>query len=149
MMEFITRRWRYLLLWALGLSVGGMLFALLAAYSGIFNIAASAGHPPLLHWFLQMAKERSVKVNSRHIKPPELELAEMVPLGAAHFQGTCAVCHGSPGQPVNPVFEQMLPAPPRSAKTCPTLDARTTVLDCSPWYSIHRHAGMERNRPGR
>jgi cytochrome c553 len=119
MMKYITRRWRSLLLWALGLLIGGILFALLAAYSGIFNIAASAGHPPWLHWFLQMAKERSVKVNSKPIEPPELDLAEMVPLGAAHFQGTCAICHGAPGQPVNPVFEQMLPVPPDLQKHAP------------------------------
>jgi cytochrome c553 len=112
MMKYVTMKWRSLLFWALGLSVGGMLFALLAAYSGIYNVAASAGHPLWLERFLQMAKERSVKVNSRNIDPPELDTAELVPLGAAHFQGTCAVCHGAPGQPVNPVYKHMLPHPP-------------------------------------
>jgi len=112
MMNYVTMRWRSLLLWALGLLAGGALFAFLAAYSGIYNVAASAGHPLWLERFLQMAKERSVKVNSRNIDPPELDTAELVPLGAAHFQGTCAVCHGSPGQPMNPVYRHMLPHPP-------------------------------------
>jgi len=112
MINYVTMRWRSLLLWALGLLAGGALLALLAAYSGIYNVAASAGHPVWLERFLQMAKERSVKVNSRNIEPPELDTADLVPLGAAHFQGTCAVCHGAPGQPVNPVFGHMLPHPP-------------------------------------
>jgi cytochrome c553 len=112
MTEWLTAHWRSLLLWALGLFAGGVAFALLVAYSGIFNVAASAGHPAWLEAFLKMAKDRSVIFNSRTVKTPELDLAELVPLGAGHFQGTCAVCHGAPGQPVNPVFRHMLPHPP-------------------------------------
>lgn len=116
MMGWVTSRWRALLLWALGLLAGGIALALLIAYSGIYNIAASAGHPAWLEWFLQLGKERSVVANSRSLDAPALDLAELVPLGAAHFQGTCATCHGAPGQPVNPVFGHMLPAPPSLQK---------------------------------
>ncbi|WP_024300101.1 c-type cytochrome [Methylomicrobium lacus] len=112
MMEWVRRYWRFLLLWTLGLLAGGIALALMGAYSGILNIAASAGHPAWLESFLQLGKERSVKFNSRAIAPPALEPAELVPLGAAHFQGTCAICHGSPLQPVNPIFGHMLPHPP-------------------------------------
>jgi cytochrome c553 len=112
MAERLTAHWHSLLLWALGLFAGGVALALLVAYSGIFNIAASAGHPAWLEAFLKMAKDRSVIFNSGSVKAPELEPAELVPLGAGHFQGTCAVCHGAPGQPVNPVFRHMLPRPP-------------------------------------
>lgn len=112
MMEWVRKHLHSLLLWSLGLFAGGLALAFMIAYSGIFNIAASAGHPALLEWFLQLAKERSVKFNSRLIDPPALELADLVPLGAAHFQGTCAICHGTPVQSVNPVFGHMLPHPP-------------------------------------
>lgn len=112
MMERARRHWRSLLLWALGLFAIGIAFAFMIAYSGIFNIAASAGHPVWLERFLQMAKERSVKFNSRSIVMPALDLAEQVPLGAAHFQGTCSICHGAPQQSVNPIFRHMLPHPP-------------------------------------
>jgi cytochrome c553 len=119
MKAWITRHWRSLLLWGLGLLAGGIVLALLIAYSGIFNIAASAGHPAWLEWFLQFGKERSIKVNSKPVAPPKLDLAELVPLGAAHFQGTCAICHGAPGQPVNPIFGHMLPPPPDLQKHAP------------------------------
>lgn len=112
MMERVRKHWRSLLLWALGLFAGGVALAFMVAYSGIFNVAASAGHPALLEWFLKLAKERSVKFNSRQIASPALEFADLVPLGAAHFQGTCAICHGTPLQSVNPVFGHMLPHPP-------------------------------------
>lgn len=112
MMERVRKHWQSLLLWAIGLFSGGIAFALLVSYSGVFNVAASAGHPVWLEWFLKLSKERSVIFNSRSIVPPEFELTELVPLGAAHFQGTCAICHGTPLQPVNPVFGHMLPHPP-------------------------------------
>ncbi|MGR8941446.1 MAG: c-type cytochrome [Gammaproteobacteria bacterium] len=112
MMEGLRRQRRLLLLWTLGLLAGAAVLALMVAYSGIINIAASAGHPAWLESFLQLGKERSVKFNSRAVEPPALVLAELVPLGAAHFQGTCAVCHGTPLEPVNPIFGHMLPHPP-------------------------------------
>jgi len=91
---------------------GGIALVLIVAYSGIFNIAASAGHPVLLEWLLTLGKERSVIVNSKPVDVPELNLTELVPLGAAHFQGGCATCHRTPGQRLNPVYDQMLPPPP-------------------------------------
>ncbi len=108
----VRRRLRKLLPWALGLFAGGIALVLAIAYSGIFNIAASAGHPVLLEWLLTLGKERSVIVNSKPVDVPELNLTELVPLGAAHFQGGCATCHRTPGQRLNPVYDQMLPPPP-------------------------------------
>jgi len=58
MMEWVRRYWRFLLLWTLGLLAGGIALALMGAYSGILNIAASAGHPAWLESFLQLGKER-------------------------------------------------------------------------------------------
>ncbi|WP_333874759.1 c-type cytochrome [Methylobacter sp.] len=112
MAEPIKSRLRKLLPWALGLFAGGIVLVLAIAYSGIFNVAASAGHPELLEWLLTLGKSRSVIVNSKPVDAPELNLTELVPLGAAHFQGGCATCHGVPGQSVNPVYDQMLPQPP-------------------------------------
>jgi len=101
-----------LLPWIPGFLAGGILLVLAIAYSGIFNIAASAGHPAWLEWLLMLGKERSVIVNSKPVDVPELNFAELVPLGAAHFQGGCATCHRMPGQLLNPVYDQMLPPPP-------------------------------------
>ncbi|MDD5581121.1 MAG: c-type cytochrome [Methylobacter sp.] len=112
MAESVRSRFRKLLPWALGLSAGGIALVLVIVYSGIFNIAASAGHPAWLEWLLTLGKERSVIVNSKSVDVPELNLTELMPLGAAHFQGGCATCHKTPGQSINPVYDQMLPSPP-------------------------------------
>jgi cytochrome c553 len=112
MTEPLKIRLRKLLPWSLGLFAGGIVLVLAIAYSGIFNIAATAGHPAWMEWLLALGKERSVIVNSKPVDVPELNLTELVPLGAAHFHGGCATCHRMPGQPINPVYDQMLPPPP-------------------------------------
>lgn len=102
------RRW---LPWALLLPPVGIAAALLVAWSGVINIAATAGHPVWLEHFLALAMRSSVRANSGAVVVPPLA-EDMLPLGAAHFHGNCAICHGAPGQPVNPTFAHMLPTPP-------------------------------------
>ncbi len=108
----VKRRLRKLLPWAIGLFAGGIVLVLVIAYSGIYSVAASAGHPDWLDWFFTLGKRRSVVLNSKPVAPPELDIAGLLPLGAAHFQGGCATCHRTPGQTLNPVYDQMLPPPP-------------------------------------
>lgn len=86
--------------------------ALIVAYSGIYSVAASRGHPAWLNWFLETGMRRSVKTHSGGEKPPPLHDPALAALGAGHFYGGCAPCHGAPGEPVNPIFDHMLPAPP-------------------------------------
>ena len=46
------------------------------------------------------------------ITPPALDSPDLVRLGAGHFHGGCAFCHGTPGTPVSPIARHMLPSPP-------------------------------------
>jgi cytochrome c553 len=50
--------------------------------------------------------------NAAGVEAPRLDNPDLVRLGAGHFHRGCAFCHGAPGMPVNPIAEQMLPAPP-------------------------------------
>jgi len=94
----VRRHLRKLLPWALGLFAGGIALVLIVAYSGIFNIAASAGHPVLLEWLLTLGKERSVIVNSKPVDVPELNLTELVPLGAHIFKEVAQPAIGRRGK---------------------------------------------------
>lgn len=112
MAEPVRSRLRMLLPWALGLFAAGIVLVLTIAYSGIYSVAASAGHPDWLDWFFTLGKRRSVTFNSLPVDAPRLDIAGLAPLGAAHFQGGCATCHRPPGQLLNPVYDHMLPPPP-------------------------------------
>lgn len=91
------------------LALGGFLFA----WSGLFNIGASTGHWAITAWFLHFAMRNSVETHSLGIEPPpSLDDAALILKGAGHFAQGCAPCHGTPGDPRNPVVLEMTPHPP-------------------------------------
>jgi cytochrome c553 len=112
MAEPVKSRLRKFLPWAFGLFACGIVLVLTIAYSGIYSVAASAGHPDWIDWFFTLGKRRSVEFNSKPVDTPELDVIALLPLGAAHFQSGCATCHLTPGKMLNPVYDQMLPPPP-------------------------------------
>ncbi|MBL8699847.1 MAG: c-type cytochrome [Alphaproteobacteria bacterium] len=91
--------------------------AVLVAWSGIYNVAASRGHFAVVEWFLAFGMRHSVATHAVGISVPRLDDAALVQLGAAHFDRGCAECHGSPASPADPIAQQMLPPPPGLAKS--------------------------------
>ena len=89
------------------LGVGAMLFV----WSGAYNVAASEQHFAVTHWLLDFVKRRSVETQSLLISAPPLDDPDLARLGGAHYHGGCAPCHGGPGDPSNPVVQQMYPEP--------------------------------------
>ncbi|MGV3590054.1 MAG: c-type cytochrome [Gammaproteobacteria bacterium] len=115
------------------LALAGALFALLAAWSGIVNISASAGHPAWVESFLELGMRRSVERHSSDlVPPPDLDSPDRILLGASHFAGGCAECHGEPGAGRNPIYDYMLPFPPDLATAANAWNAREL-------YFIVRH----------
>ncbi len=86
--------------------------ALIVSWSGFYNVAVTSGHWPITRWFLEFALRNSVETQSLFISPPLLDDPSLVRLGAGHYAGGCAPCHGAPGRPRNPITRHMLPAPP-------------------------------------
>jgi hypothetical protein len=89
--------------------------AVLFAWSGVYNIAASSGHLALVSRFLQFGMQNSVETYSIGTDVPRLGLA-LAERGMLYFQSGCAPCHGAPGLSRNPVASAMLPAPPDLAR---------------------------------
>lgn len=85
---------------------------LLVAWLGLYNVAASAGHWPIVEAFLRFGMENSVKARASDTPPPKLDDIDLIRLGAGHFHGGCAYCHGAPGSPIGSVAGSMLPPPP-------------------------------------
>lgn len=98
------------ILLALGaaLAVGAFLYA----WSGLYNIGASAGHWAITRWLLEFGMRNSVETRSMMIEAPQLDSEDLVYTGLGHYVGACAPCHGGPGQARNLVVRAMLPAPP-------------------------------------
>lgn len=124
----------------LGLAGAALAGAILFAWSGLYSVAATAGHYPFFRSFLGFALERSVATHTIGIRVPVgLDDPALIRRGAGHYQGGCAPCHGAPGRARNPIPRRMLPEPPYLAPV---------VADWSPaelfWIVKHgiKYAGM-------
>lgn len=87
--------------------------AFMFAWSGLYSVAASAGHWEVTRWFLHFAMRSSVRTHSIGIEAPyDLDAPRLVEMGAGHYQTGCAPCHGTvEGDP--PVIPRgMTPHPP-------------------------------------
>jgi cytochrome c553 len=112
MFRWLAKYWKRLL----GLGAIAVLVlacgAVLVMWSGVFNVAASRGHLAIVDALLRFAMVNSVQARAPDASPFPLGDHNRIALGAAHFHSGCAVCHGIPGRPINPVFRGMLPPPP-------------------------------------
>ncbi len=97
-----------LLIVAGGLFVGATVFVL----SGVYNVAARSPHWSITNWLLIVVRDRSIATSAYGIPVPDLVDESLADLGAEHYRGACATCHGVPGQGSGPVYRSMLPAPP-------------------------------------
>lgn len=107
-----------------GAALAALVGAFLFAWSGLYSVAASRGHWFFVEWFLTFAMSNSVETHALRIRTPALDDPDLVRLGAAHFHGNCAFCHGAPGMPINPTAREMLPPPPDLATHAPHWKAR-------------------------
>lgn len=89
-----------------------ILGAVLAAASGLVQIAASEGHWPLVEHFLEFTMRRSVRTQTLTIDAPPLDDPGDVLKGARHYVSACLPCHGAPGREPSLIVAQMVPAPP-------------------------------------
>jgi cytochrome c553 len=104
----------------LAIALAGLLIAVVSAWSGLFNVAASSWQFKITAWFLHYVMRQSVKTHSIGIVPPDLNDPVLIRRGGAHFETACVYCHGSPLADSNAVARQMTPAPPRLGSTLDT-----------------------------
>lgn len=81
-------------------------------YSGVYNVAATNEHPPLIERLLDAAVHNSVAERAEAVKVPTLD-REKVLAGAANYKTMCAGCHGAPGVDQGLPGVAMYPQPPR------------------------------------
>ena len=82
-------------------------------YSGVYNVAASAGHADSMRWVLDITMQQSVHRHAEGIETPaDLAEPQRVEQGARAYAQMCAICHLAPGKEATGVHEGLLPAPP-------------------------------------
>ncbi len=94
----------------------GVIAALVFAYSGLYNVAASEPHSGVVAWFLSTVSEESVESRSADIEVPDLSSLEMRLAGISDYDEMCAECHTPPGRRDSPMAQGLNPAPPDLAE---------------------------------
>lgn len=86
--------------------------ALLFAWSGIYNIAATKPHWGITLSFIEMLRDRSISVRSDDIRVPNLDDDEFGEAAISHYHDMCRLCHGAPGHPPEEFAKDLYPDPP-------------------------------------
>jgi mono/diheme cytochrome c family protein len=87
---------------------GGLAFV----YSGVYNVAASAGHTAFAGWLLHTTMHQSVHRRAHDISPPPLDRPDTIERGATGYDDMCAQCHLRPGLSSTPLHTGLTPQPP-------------------------------------
>src|ERR671910_265316 len=111
---FKARSWKLTRVLFIAVATGLALMAagFLFAWSGVYNVGASAGHWAVTRWLLHFSMRQSVETHSIGLKAPVLDDLALIEQGAGHFHTGCAPCHG-PVEGAPPAIPQrMTPHPP-------------------------------------
>lgn len=92
--------------------VGMLLIALLVAYTGAYNVAATQEHRPFVRWLFETTFHNSVSDRASELVPPADVAQSRIQAGGAAYQAMCEHCHGAPGVDRADWAEGMLPKPP-------------------------------------
>lgn len=103
-MKFITILLSILLLLVLG--------AAAFVGSGRYDIAADQPHWAATERAIAVLRERSIEHQSAGITVPDLDDAQRIRRGAAHYAEMCAACHLTPGMRSTELREGLYPQPP-------------------------------------
>jgi mono/diheme cytochrome c family protein len=101
---------------ALSITVVPVALALVAgavAYSGLYSVAASQSHGPVLEKLLRSAMHRSVARQAAGIVAPDLADEGRVSDGLAHYGAMCEICHGAPDKARSELAAGLYPRPPQ------------------------------------
>lgn len=100
---------------AAAILAAGIIFlvgAIVVAWLGIYDVAATKKHNELFAWFLHFTMRNSVKAHAMAARPPPLDDPALIAKGKSYAELRCAPCHAAPGRPADLIARGMLPEPP-------------------------------------
>lgn len=100
----------------LSLILASLILAFIALGSGAYNMAATEKHWSITEKIIEWVRESSIKARTKNLEVPPLDNAELLLIGAVHYNAMCTTCHLAPGlkptelsiglYPQAPVFHQ-------------------------------------------
>jgi mono/diheme cytochrome c family protein len=90
-----------------------LIAAIVAIYTGLYNVAADIPHTQPVYWLLETVRERSVAARAREIVvPKDLTEANRISRGAGQYAEMCSACHLEPGMERTEISRGLYPRAP-------------------------------------
>ena len=93
--------------------------ALVGAFTfvGVYDIGADAPHTPLVHWYIENLRDRSIAVRAYGVSvPADLGDAKRIATGAGLYTEMCSGCHLAPGMEKTEISQGLYPPAPELSK---------------------------------
>ena len=81
----------------LSLILASLILAFIALGSGAYNMAATEKHWSITEEIIEWVRESSIEARSKNLEVPPLDNAELLLIGAVHYNAMCTTCHLAPG----------------------------------------------------
>ena len=88
----------------------------LAAYAGLYNVAADEPHWAITERVLALVRERSIEARAGRLTVPDLLDERRIRIGAAQYAEMCESCHLAPGVEDTELRKGLNPRPPELAR---------------------------------
>lgn len=99
------------------LAIGAAVAAALIEF-GALDFAADTPHNPIVHRFIEWAREQSIAHRAIDIVPPtNLSDPARIHRGAGNYDAMCVECHLAPGVQDSEIRKGLYPTPPNLAKS--------------------------------
>ncbi len=96
-----------------GLTITGVLAAVLVGWFGFYNVSAKDKHWEITNKVMEFVRERSIEVRTDDIVVPKnLTDKKMITKGAKNYDAMCAQCHLSPVKQPTELSQGLYPEPP-------------------------------------
>jgi mono/diheme cytochrome c family protein len=82
------------------------------AWTGSYNIAATAPHWAVTSSFIEILKDRSIAAHSESIQAPDLKDPQLMDATFSQYHEMCRLCHGAPQVQPEEFAKGLYPVPP-------------------------------------
>ena len=96
--------------------IAAVLGAIGFAYSGLYDVSASASHSGFVEWLLSTTSHASIERRAGEIEVPDLDNEDLVLAGINDFDSMCVGCHGGPGKDPQAMGQGLNPPAPDLAE---------------------------------
>lgn len=109
------------------LSLAALLVIIFALSSGVYNMDASEKHWTITEKIITWVRENSTGARAKDLVVPIIDEADILMIGADHYNAMCTICHLAPGKEPTELAVGLYPQAPLFYKKAPVTDTEENL----------------------